>query len=183
MALLERLQTRTAVALSSRHIVGRSRASMLRLESTTVSGAHALIEWSAAVGWTVRDLGSKNGTFVDGKRLASDSAARLITGTRVAFGGESEVWRVIDDQPPGPVARSRTGEFRFPEHGMMALPGPERPEVTIFVEEGRCYLEGAAAREELLDGFAIEVGNATWTLFVPELLRETTRTNRQPSLR
>lgn len=183
MGVLERLQSRRTVSLSSRHIVGRSRACLLHLDNPTVSGAHALIEWTDAGEWAIRDLGSKNGTFIDGRRLAADAAARLATGTRIAFGGESEVWKLVDARAPGPVAASRDGEYRYPELGMIALPSVDEPTLTVFVEDERCFVDGDSGSVELADGARLSVADSEWTLLVPEVLRETARVNRGLSLR
>ena len=48
----------------------------------------------------VEDLGSTNGTFVDGQRL-DDHAVRLEDGQRLAFGGEHFVYRVGLECAPG----------------------------------------------------------------------------------
>ncbi len=182
MGVLERQLTKRAVALAPRHVVGRSRAALLQLESSTISGVHALIEWSDGQGWSVRDLGSKNGTFVDGRRLFHGAAAALASGARIAFGGEDEVWHLADARAPGPVARSASGIYSFPELGMIALPSPERPELTVIVEDGRCFVEGEAGRIELVDGAPLSTPSETWTLVIPELLRETTRSTHAPSV-
>lgn len=48
----------------------------------------------------VEDLGSTNGTFVDGQRL-DEHAVRLADGQRLAFGGEHFVYRVSLESAPG----------------------------------------------------------------------------------
>jgi GAF domain-containing protein len=48
--------------------IGRAGDSGLRLEHSSISRAHAELHW-ASDGWHLRDLGSKNGSFVDGTRI------------------------------------------------------------------------------------------------------------------
>ncbi len=64
------------------YLVGRTRACDLLLQDPTVSRRHAELERVEA-GVRVRDLGSTNGTFLDGERIF-DAAAT--PGARLAFG-------------------------------------------------------------------------------------------------
>jgi pSer/pThr/pTyr-binding forkhead associated (FHA) protein len=58
-----------SVALDSKELaVGASEENALVIEDPKVSRLHALLERFDA-GWTVRDLGSRNGTFVNGERI------------------------------------------------------------------------------------------------------------------
>jgi transcriptional regulator of acetoin/glycerol metabolism len=49
--------------------IGRDPSDGALLPDERLSRRHATVEYSPAQGWTVRDLGSRNGTFVDGQRL------------------------------------------------------------------------------------------------------------------
>ncbi|MCA9875019.1 MAG: FHA domain-containing protein, partial [Anaerolineales bacterium] len=51
--------------------VGRGESNDIVLSSTTVTRQHAQLERTAE-GWQIRDLGSQNGTFLDGKPLLPD---------------------------------------------------------------------------------------------------------------
>jgi len=66
------------------NLVGRDAAAQVRFEDSSVSRRHARITVSGA-GTQIEDLGSKNGTFLDGLRL-SVGAVPLRDGSRVAFG-------------------------------------------------------------------------------------------------
>ena len=61
----------------------------LRLEDGAVSRRHCRIAADAALGYTVEDLGSTNGTFVDGVRVAraclAPGAELQLGGTRLSF--------------------------------------------------------------------------------------------------
>jgi FHA domain len=67
-----------------RLLVGRDRACDIVLEDPTVSRRHAQLTFRDGV-WSIRDLASKNGTFVNG---ASVIRASLCSGDLVAFGGQ-----------------------------------------------------------------------------------------------
>lgn len=72
---------RTAVS------VGRNSGVDLRFDPAAdldVSGRHAVFTRSGDGSWILRDLGSTNGTFVNGQRLAGERV--LATGDRVRFG-------------------------------------------------------------------------------------------------
>jgi DNA-binding CsgD family transcriptional regulator len=66
----------------SGQVVGRSPICDVRIEHPSVSRTHADIRFGRGI-WLIRDLGSKNGTFVDGERI--DHAA-LESGSTVRFG-------------------------------------------------------------------------------------------------
>jgi len=66
------------------NLVGRDDASTIRLDEPVVSRRHARILVSAA-GTFIEDLGSKNGTFVDGRPVLRDPVA-LQEGVQLAFG-------------------------------------------------------------------------------------------------
>ena len=78
----------------ARYTIGkRTDADLSIATDAAVSGMHVLLERAGAV-WCVRDLGSRNGTFVNGERLFGERVLRdgdeIIVGrTRLMFGGES----------------------------------------------------------------------------------------------
>ena len=79
------------------NLVGRSVECTVRLDSTDVSRRHAriLIKNDAA---TLEDLGSTNGTFVDGKRITG--AVPLADGMTVTFGSLETIFRSSPEEPP-----------------------------------------------------------------------------------
>jgi pSer/pThr/pTyr-binding forkhead associated (FHA) protein len=67
-------------------VVGRGEGSDLRLAETGMSRQHARFQ-SGPQGWTVVDLGSTNGTFVNGQRLPAHQPYLLRPGDRITMGG------------------------------------------------------------------------------------------------
>ncbi|UGY94216.1 DUF1707 and FHA domain-containing protein [Streptomyces gobiensis] len=63
--------------------IGRAPGSMLRLNDHTVSRAHAQLRHTGG-GWSLRDLGSSNGTWVNGSRVTGSVPVR--PGDQVRFG-------------------------------------------------------------------------------------------------
>ena len=70
--------------------VGRMDGNTIRVDEPMVSKTHALI-FKDNLGWKVEDLGSSNGTWLDGERIKS---ARLVAGARLKIGNTEFV---LDD--------------------------------------------------------------------------------------
>jgi len=82
------------------NLVGRSVECTVRLDSTDVSRRHArILVNNDAV--TIEDLGSTNGTFVNGKRVTGTTP--LIDGMTVAFGSMETIFRSSPEEPPTEV--------------------------------------------------------------------------------
>lgn len=95
-------------------MVGRSLEAVLRLKSDGVSRFHARIEWTEQGSLVVSDLGSSNGTFVNGRRLEEPQS--LSDGDRVRFGPQA-VFVVRYGSDAGPD----TAEIRHPTHSEMTI--------------------------------------------------------------
>ena len=80
--------------------VGRGAHNDVRLRDDSVSGAHATLTRRGA-GWVVFDVGSTNGTCVDGARIAGEHP--LDSGSELQFGEVRTVFR---------LAQGATGESR-----------------------------------------------------------------------
>jgi len=63
--------------------VGRSPDSDVFLDDVTVSRAHASVERRAGAAWFVRDVGSLNGTYVNGEQVDETT---LATGDHIQIG-------------------------------------------------------------------------------------------------
>lgn len=76
--------------------VGRKPDNAIHIDDQTVSGFHALltrtVDELGAENWKVQDLGSTNGTFVNGKQITD---AQLNTHDEVRFGWTQ--FRLLDD--------------------------------------------------------------------------------------
>jgi hypothetical protein len=142
MGLLCERSTGKRCWLESEHAVGRAGTCALRLPTSYTSAQHAVVRW-AADAWEVKDLGSRNGTFVDGVRLRPGEDARLHAGVAIAFGHPEAVWNLVDDEPPAAMAVPLDGDEPVQlEHGLIALPSPKNPRATVFRSpEGAWMLE------------------------------------------
>ena len=81
-------------------VVGRSSACDVPIRDLTVSRHHGEVE-AAAAGLRVRDLGSTNGTFINGVRISEGVAS---PGTRVAFG--KVIFQVMEERATGGLAEA-----------------------------------------------------------------------------
>lgn len=116
LATLEQLDSGVAHPLGPRHVVGRAALCHLRLDDPEISGLHAELLWTPQA-WQIQDLGSRNGTFVDGRRLAPGQQARLEHGAELAFADPQRRYRLIvhgrpDAATPAPPATREHGRAR-----------------------------------------------------------------------
>jgi DNA-binding CsgD family transcriptional regulator len=82
---------RTLVQLDgTRTTIGSAPDNDVVLDDRTVSRLHAMLERLPG-GWTVRDLGSRNGTFLNGKRISELTVLR--PGDRVRLGSAEAIFR------------------------------------------------------------------------------------------
>ncbi len=158
--------------------MGRSPAAALRLDGRHVSGEHATLSWTGAA-WELRDLGSRNGTFVDGKRLVPGEAAALRAGARLAFGAVDDEWVLLDAGPPMAIAENlHDGSIRGGEHGLLTLPDDEHPTVVVSADGvGRWRMEHDGGVEPAHDGQVVVAGGVSWRVRLPELQAGTAAVN------
>ncbi len=115
------------------HGIGRAPTASLCLPHRYVSAQHAVIRWNGRQ-WELRDLGSRNGTFLDGNRLKPGEECPLRVGSKMAFGKlADEQWELVDDSAPRVMAVSLDGGSPvFLDGDLLALPSNEDPRVTIY---------------------------------------------------
>src|SRR5690554_4188440 len=65
--------------------VGQGAQNDIVLDDDTVSTRHARLEFVDG-GWKVTDLESRNGTYVDGKRIEAGTATAIRDGVSLGFG-------------------------------------------------------------------------------------------------
>lgn len=93
MLIVERgIEDASIIPLDQRaHVIGKSPSADIAVTNPYVSRRHAQILWEEGQ-YQIRDLGSKNGTFLNGSLLGS-TGQRLHNGDRIALAREQVVMR------------------------------------------------------------------------------------------
>lgn len=168
MARLHQSEDDRSVSLASRTLVGRGSACTLRIHDGRVSGEHAAISWRGDGSWELRDLVSRNGTFVDGERLTSGGLISLKIGMKLQFGGSGQaVWEVRDLSPPQLEARRVQDGVVRADPVLLALPDDEDPQAVILKGSAGWTLEQGDESKSVSDQDLINVGGETWRLALP----------------
>ncbi|MEM1413323.1 MAG: FHA domain-containing protein [Myxococcota bacterium] len=167
----------TSLTLAERTLVGRAESCHLKLRDRRVSGQHALIYYDAGR-WWLRDLGSRNGTYVDGRVVQPAEPRPLVPGSRLQFHASGAApWLFSDDGPP------RASAFRLgaagsgvreeavvvADAGFMLLPEVNAPEVQIHAHPQGWSAEWVVSGEtfEPADGQTLSLEGTTWRLSLP----------------
>lgn len=160
--------------LEADHSVGRLASSSLVLDHDYISKRHASLHFSGER-WEIRDLGSRNGTFVNGRQLKAGEDTPLQVGFRVAFGKSEQEWEFIDDLPPqAMVVPLGGGQPMLIENEMLALPSAEDPRVTIYATpEGGWVLEQPESIIQIANRQTFEVARQTFRFSCPDKASKT----------
>ena len=102
-------------------VLGRKRGELL-VRDREASGIHASIERTADGRFILRDLGSTNGTFLDGRRI---TATELRPGQQIKVGANYLLFTVTEESASD-TTRHASGE----ESGQILVPQP--PEELVF---------------------------------------------------
>ena len=174
VAVLRRLDDGSWVVLAARGLVGRSAACTLRLTEPQVSGEHARISHVAGE-WTLCDLGSRNGTFVNGARVPYGKNLVLAEHDQVAFGNPPSIWTLTDASPPQVLARRLSDDALLPAvHGILALPSAGAPAASVFeANKGSWVIEIGSEVRPAHEGEVIEVEGERFLLHLPAGLATT----------
>ena len=161
---------RQLITLSGQRVtVGKAPTNLVSLEhDSTVSRLHAVLE-NLGVGWSVRDVGSRNGTYLNGEKISAERILRRGDELRV---GKSRLifWEVKEDDDDSTIS----GEaIRLPprlthrEHEVLVVlcrpllsddPFPESASVRRMAQE--LFVTEAAIKQHLqnlYDKFAIPI--------------------------
>jgi pSer/pThr/pTyr-binding forkhead associated (FHA) protein len=105
--------------------IGRGEYNDVVIADPSVSTMHAKLQRRDAI-WILTDLGSTNGTFVEGERLAGE--APLSPGTTLKFGDVSALFEPLDESlPPPRPARTEMMPRLEPEPAKAKAPAPVPP--------------------------------------------------------
>lgn len=181
MGILKNTSSEVLFTLDLRNLIGRAMSCGIQLTDPRVSGEHASLIWDG-VSWRLKDLGSTNGSFVDGRRLPAGGVAALDVDSRVGLGKNDDAWRLVDAGAPAARARSLSGEVVVGSSGLLLLPSDERPVLSIsWTAAGRWQAESLEEpRGEpwpIADQEMVPAGAVAWRVFLPQPLMATTTLN------
>ncbi len=91
------LANREFVLMNGANVVGRDSTAAIQIDARGVSRQHARILVSGGAA-TIEDLGSKNGTYVNGRRITAP--ARLSEGDEIGLGAVSVTFRTASLASP-----------------------------------------------------------------------------------
>lgn len=167
MGTISPLRGGPSVTLDPDTLVGRGPACQFVIPEPEVSLVHARLRWGTD-GWSVRDLGSQNGTWVNGHRIDPGVDVRLARDDRIGFGTEALTWILADAEPPlGRAICVKTGDQVCFENGLLFLPSSDNPCVTIYRNADDVWLaEAGSVVFEVSDGQQIGVDGEPWTLLL-----------------
>jgi hypothetical protein len=169
MALLRRYGEVRAIT-ESELLVGRASSSGWQMRFAYVSAQHAVLRWSEQR-WSVKDLGSRNGTYVDGSRLAPGVFWPIARGARLSFGSSDEGWELIDAGPPGRVVVPLDGGPPLVIEGnLLAIPEARGTFATLYQDcLGQWQLEQPGEPGlALFDGTVFSVRGRSYRFCCPE---------------
>ncbi|MEM9074125.1 MAG: FHA domain-containing protein [Myxococcota bacterium] len=166
-----------------RTLIGRSQASTLHLDSDCVSAEHAVLFYDGGR-WHVRDLGSTNGTWLDGTRVEPGRKTALKAGSVVYFGEVDALhgWRLVSDLPAGARAKCiESGEVKHAMQELLQLPNPDEALLTVYFDHERnvWIAETDAGTRPIDDQCAVQVGADSYLLELPPGTRATSDTRRR----
>lgn len=179
MGMLMKKGGETRVSLAANNLLGRSSACTIRVDTPRASAEHARIGYRDGC-WTVRDLGSRNGTFLNGERLEAGGSRKLKPGDELALGDPTAMWTLLDISPPVPMARNlRTDTLLAGTTGLLPLPSPEDPRFCVVEGEGGAwYVEAEGHAKGAKDGEIIDVDGEPYMLHLPVPTTETAEPDR-----
>ncbi len=167
MGLLRFAETSEKYVLGPRCLLGRDLRCDIPLADPRVSGEHAVIVHDGAR-FELRDLGSKNGTFVDGRKMGVGDRTALTVGMTFSLGGHSS-FELVDGSPPEPIARNvRTRNVRVAQDGMLVLPDEKDPAITVFEgQNGAWVAEFVDGSRPVGSGDILSAGGEDFRLELP----------------
>ncbi len=176
MATLEHIGNHRLIRLKGVHQVGRRKGNDLVVSSPRTSGFHAVFEWEGDR-WVVRDLGSKNGTWINDEPIAPNISHPIEIGEMVRFADEGP-WRVRSLEPAEAMAIPVGGgaPVLSREGGPFGIPDDEHPLASVVPDSyGVIWrLEHDDGRvQDLKDGDVVMVGDQAWRMSLPEVIDET----------
>ncbi len=168
--------TGVGYALEGYTVIGRLPHCGLRLTDDRASNDHAFLRWGTN-GWTVRDTGSTNGSWLNGQPLEPRTDVPVKAGDALAFGARDVTMLIEDDSAPLPMAyQPLGGEPCLIRDGVITIPEGEEALASIFRGiDGTWTLECGDRVRSIVSGDLIEVAGRVWRFSSPSEWQPTTK--------
>jgi len=143
--------------------IGRAEGNDIRIENLAVSGNHARIV-AAANTFTIEDLSSTNGTYIDDKRITRQE---LVHNTVVTIGKHSLVF--LDQEPALGEDNDRTVVMKRPagsETATAMAPAERDPSVDRTIVRGALLQQPLNAPAEKIGILTVLDGSAKGTVYL-----------------
>lgn len=184
MAMMREVSSGQTRLVEPELLVGRAPQCALRLDERYVSARHAILRWTGER-WELKDLASRNGTFVDGHRLRSGEEQAVRDGTKIAFGKIEQEWELVDTSAPAVMAVPVDGGAPVLLDGdLLALPSSDSPAATIYPNpRGGWLLEQPDESTVPITNLQVfEIAGRAWRFSCPERILKTSIANELPDL-
>lgn len=159
--------------------IGRSRLCTLFLGSPDISNAHASLRWRGGW-WELKDLGSRNGTYISGERIKPGATCGLESDAVIQFGATERLTVENLDPPPPMAQRLDSGEWVFGSGRMLPLPDEQTPVLSVVSgAQGQWSSESDQDAREVKHGDVVQADGATWQLYLPQDSSLVTEAKRQ----
>lgn len=167
MALVQR-SSGQKFAIPCRTLVGRSTLADLVLGSRRASNEHASIGWYLNH-WVLRDLGSSNGTMVDGRLVGPRDRVVLAVGNFLQFGSDAETIQVLDVAPPTPCAVLLGPQtVCWGQRTLLVLPSEVAPDASVFFRNGSWRIDDGSRTWSPECGEIARLPSGYWRLLLPD---------------
>jgi hypothetical protein len=185
MAKVRELASGETTLVEPEHTFGRAPTSSVRIDTGYVSAQHAALRWSRGR-WVLRDLGSRNGTYLNGERLGVREERHVRVGMTFSLGKPNiNLWEMVDEAPPSIMAVPVDGGQPVVMIGeFLAVPSSDEPQVTIYRgSEVQWLIERAdEATTTITNLQTFTAGAIVWRFCCPDEIGETTLASNQHEL-
>lgn len=176
VAVLVRLSDGHRFVVPAQCMVGRSPSCHLVLDDRYASSEHAKLSWTGHA-WRIRDLGSRNGTFVDGQRIEPGRPVPVRAHAQIGFGESEASFEMQDVSAPGAFAVDLEAGAVHPAVGeVLLLPNDRQPELTVYPDpNGTGWLaeNNDGEKRSVEDRSVITAGGRPFRVELPVLVEAT----------